>query len=265
MTFLGSGGFTWFNLIPGYDAFEANTAHQLGQTWIDNEAVHSITHLTLSVLATVIIMVFVALTRASWASSENPAVPEGTFSIRNLIETIIDTCLSLSEQVFGDRKHAERFLPLIGTLAIYIFFHNALGLIPGFAPPTDNLNVTLGPAVIVFFATHYFGLKDNGVSYLAHFLGPKLGGFPWLFPLLLPIEIISHLARPMSLSLRLMGNMTGDHAVLGIFLTLAALPILFPVPIILLGTVVVIVQALVFCLLTMVYIALAIEHSEEAH
>jgi F-type H+-transporting ATPase subunit a len=82
---------------------------------------------------------------------------------------------------------------------------------------------------------------------------------------MLIIEGISHLARPLSLGLRLMGNMTGDHAVLAIFLGLAAFPVLFPIPILMLGTLVCIVQTLVFCLLSMVYIALAIEHSEEAH
>ncbi|MCB9507713.1 MAG: F0F1 ATP synthase subunit A [Myxococcales bacterium] len=264
MTFLASG-FTWFNLIPGYDALEANVSHQLGDSFIDGEPVHSITHLTLTLFATAVVMVLVALTRRSWAAAETRGVPEGRFSVANLLETIVDTVLGLGEQVLGSRKQAERFLPLVGTLAIFIFFQNALALLPGFVPPTDNLNTTIGPAIAVFIATHYFGIKENGLHYLAHFLGPKIGGVPWLAPLFLLLETISHLARPISLALRLFGNMYGDHAVLGIFLGLAALPLLYPIPIMLLGTVVVVVQTLVFCLLTLVYIALAIEHSEEAH
>ena len=264
MTFLGAG-WTWINAIPGFNEANANLAHQFGTTVLDGVPVHSVIHLALSAVSVALIAMFTLVTRAAWAKSTNPAIPAEGFSIRNFMETILDTCLSLGEQVLGSRKQAERFLPLIGALAIYIFFHNVMALIPGMAPATDNLNVTVGPAIVVFFATHFYGLKDNGTHYLEHFLGPKLGGFPWLFPIMLPIEIISHLARPLSLSLRLFGNMFGDHAVLAIFLGLFAIPIIYPVPIMLLGTIVVTVQTLVFCLLTLVYIALAIEHSEEAH
>lgn len=265
MTFLAAS-FTWFDLIPGYDAFAASATSALGNTWIDKVPVPTITHISLSLLSCAIIVLFVMMTRASWAKSAgNKAIPADGISARNFMEMIVDTCLALGEQVFGNRKAAERFLPLIGALAVYIFFHNVLALIPGLAPATDNLNVTVGPAIVVFLATHYFGIKEQGAHYFEHFLGPKLGGFWWLAPLMLPIEIISHLARPLSLSLRLFGNMFGDHAVLGVFLGLAAFPLVFPVPVMLLGSVVVIVQTLVFTLLSIVYIALAIEHSEEAH
>ncbi|MFT6395701.1 MAG: F-type H+-transporting ATPase subunit a [Bradymonadia bacterium] len=264
MTLIGSG-WTWINAIPGFNAADAEIAHQFGNTLIEGNAVHSIVHLALSLVSVAVIVAFTMITRGAWAKSSNAAIPAEGFSIRNFMEMILDTCLTLGEQVLGSRKQAERFLPLIGALAIYIFFHNVFALIPGFAPATDNLNVTVGPAIVVFFATHLFGLKDNGLHYLEHFLGPKIGGFPLLAPIMLPIELISHAARPLSLSLRLFGNMFGDHAVLAIFLGLVAIPIVYPVPIMLLGTVVVIVQTLVFCLLTLVYIALAIEHSEEAH
>jgi F-type H+-transporting ATPase subunit a len=264
MTFL-SASFTWFNLIPGYSGFEEKFTAALGNTWVEGTAVPTITHLSLSLLSCAIIMFLVMRARASWAASENPAIPATGFGARNLLETILDTSLALGEQVLGSRKQAERFLPLIGALAVYILFHNVLALVPGLAPATDNLNVTVGPAIVVFFATHYFGLKDNGTHYLAHFLGPKIAGLYLLAPLFIIIEIISHLARPLSLSLRLFGNMFGDHAVLAIFLGLATFPLIFPVPVMLLGTVVVVVQTLVFTLLTIVYIALAIEHSEEAH
>ena len=109
-----------------------------------------------------------------------------------------------------------------------------------------------------FLAYNYWGIRQHGlVAHLKHFAGPIL----WLAPLMIPIEIISHLARPLSLSLRLMGNMVGDHSVLVIFLGLV--PLLVPVPIMVLGTIVCIVQALVFCLLSVVYIGLAIEHHDE--
>ncbi len=86
---------------------------------------------------------------------------------------------------------------------------NLLGLIPGFLPPTQKMNITVGLALVIFLSTHYFGVRENGIAYFKHFLGPVW----WMAPIMLPIEIISHLARPMSLSLRLFGNITGDHAV----------------------------------------------------
>lgn len=264
MTFLGAS-FTWFNLIPGFDEADAAISASLGNSVIEGAPVQHVTHLALSLLSCAIIFGMVFATRASWARDSHEAIPATGFGARNFMETIVDTCLDLGEQVLGSRKHAERFLPLVGALAVYIFFHNVLALIPGLAPGTENWNVTVGPAVVVFFATHYFGIKDTGLHYVEHFLGPKIAGLYLLAPLFIIIEIISHLARPLSLSLRLMGNMYGDHSVLAIFLGLAALPLVFPVPIMFLGTIVVIVQTLVFTLLTLVYIALAIEHSEEAH
>lgn len=263
MIFLGSG-FTWFNLVPGYNEFEHSVAPMFGHTVLEGQLVSSITHLTLSVLSTLIIVLAVMLTRSRWASG-NAVEPDGRVTVRDFIEIILDTAISLGETVFGSRKTAKRFLPLIGTLALYILFHNLLGLIPGFSSATDNLNVTIGPAIVVFLTTHIWGIRTNGMHYFAHFLGPKFFGFYWLAPLMLVIEGISHLVRPLSLGMRLMGNMTGDHAVLAIFLGLAAVPLVYPLPFVVLGTLVCVVQTLVFSLLSMVYIALAIEHSEEAH
>jgi F-type H+-transporting ATPase subunit a len=114
------------------------------------------------------------------------------------------------------KKAAKFFLPLIGTCAFMIFFSNVFGLVPGFQPPTANLNTTMAMALVIFFATHIFGVKENGLGYFKHFLGPFLP----LAPLMLPIELISHIARPLTLAVRLMANMTADHLVLGIFLTL---------------------------------------------
>lgn len=264
MTLLAAD-FTLFHAIPGYIAFEENVGHLFGHSFVEGQPVHWITHLTMSVFAMIIVFLFVLRTRASWAKASNRAIPEGTISLPNFVESLMDAVLGLGEQVLGDRKEAQRFMPLIAALAFYILFQNLLGLVPGFAPPTDMLNTTLGPAIVVFLVTHYVGIKAQGMHYFEHFLGPRIGGLPLLAPLMLPIELISHIARPASLSLRLMGNMTGDHKVIAIFLGLAAIPLIYPIPVLILGTVVCTVQTLVFCLLSLVYIALAIEHSEEAH
>jgi F-type H+-transporting ATPase subunit a len=265
MTFVAAD-FTWFNLLPGFDALNASLASLFGNSLMEGKPVSSVLHLFLAALSTGIVLLLVALTRSSWSKQGADAyIPEEGFTARNVIEGILDAILGIAEPIFGNRHDAQRFLPLIGTLALFILFSNLLGLIPGMVPPTDILSVTIAPAVVVFLVTHIWGLKENGFHYLAHFLGPKIFGFPLLFPIMLPIELISHFARPVSLGLRLFGNMVGDHQVLGIFLGLAAFPLFFPLPILMLGTIVCVVQTLVFSILSIVYIALAIEHSEEAH
>jgi F-type H+-transporting ATPase subunit a len=152
--------------------------------------------------------------------------------------------------------NAARFFPLIGALWMFILFGNLFALIPGFVSPNDTLKTNVGLALLVFFLTHYYGVKEHGLAYFKHFLGPTLA----LAPLMLPIELISHLARPMSLAVRLMGNMMADHKVVMSFFALV--PILVPIPFLLLGLLVCLIQALVFCTLAMVYIGMAIEHEE---
>jgi len=259
MTFLAAD-FTVFDWIPGYASFDAAIASRLGGTLLGG-SVETITHISLSIVGTLIVLGMAMVARNAWSSSSSPEIPEGRFTFANLIEVLLDGALGLGEQIFGSKETARRFLPIVGTLGLYIVVNNLLGLVPGFAPATENLNVTVGPAIIVFLITHYIGVKASGMHYFEHFLGPKLGKYPLLAPLMLPIEIISHLARPLSLSLRLMGNMMGDHKVVAIFLSL----LYFTLPVLFMGTLVCIVQALVFCLLSMVYFALAIEHTEEAH
>jgi F-type H+-transporting ATPase subunit a len=158
-------------------------------------------------------------------------------------------------------KNGRKYLPLIGTLACFIFFSNLLALIPGFVPPTTTLKTNVALALTVFFITHIEGIRAQGlVNYLKHFAGPLW----WLAWIMIPIELIGHLARPLSLSLRLMGNMVSDHKVVGVFFGLV--PLLVPVPFLILGAMVVVIQTLVFCLLSMVYINMAVsghDHDED--
>jgi F-type H+-transporting ATPase subunit a len=158
-------------------------------------------------------------------------------------------------------KRAKRYFPLVGSLACFILFSNALGLIPGFVPPTSNWNITMGCALVVFFAFNYYGFKENGVGYVKHLFGPYIGW--WGIPinlLLFVIETVSTLIRPLTLSIRLMLNMAVDHLL--VTLTLGMIALFLPVPVLVLSTLVVIVQVMVFCLLTSIYIALATEHDE---
>jgi F-type H+-transporting ATPase subunit a len=260
---------TWFNLLPGVANLEKFAEQYLkrDKLFVDQfPSSFSITHL-LSVALVVLFLAIGALVfkREVSRSDERAIVPPGRFNLRNLFEMFTDAVLNMAEGVMGE-KNARRFLPLIGSLAFFIFFSNCLALIPGFAPPTATLKTNVALAVTVFLVTHIMGVKEHGIGYFKHFLGPPLvAGIPLLFPLMLPIEIISHVARPVSLSLRLLGNMAADHKVVGAFFVMV--PLLVPVPFMILGVMVCIVQTLVFCILTMVYIQGAVEHEggDEEH
>ncbi len=147
---------------------------------------------------------------------------------------------------------ARQYFPIVATCAVYILTMNLMALLPLGAPATDNLNTNIGMGLTIFFATHYAGIRAQGVvHYAKHFAGPVLA----LAPLMVVIEIVGHLVRPISLSLRLMGNMTGDHNVLFEF-TYFKLP-LVPLPVMFLGLMVCVVQTIVFVMLSTVYLAMA--------
>ena len=157
-----------------------------------------------------------------------------------------------------DKQKARRYLPLVFAIAVFIFFNNACALLPGLAPATDNLNTNVGMALIIFFVSNIAGIREKGfVHYFAEFLGPvrKWYGLP-LMILMFPIEIIGQLVRPVTLSIRLMGNMYGDHAVVGVLMTLVAAGV--PAVMMCLGALVVVIQTVVFCILSVVYISMAI-------
>ncbi len=210
------------------------------------------------VLSAIMIAVLLIAVSAAAFGGKKPAdlvIPEPRFSLRNLFELIMGFLVGLAEDIIGHK--AKRYVPLLATCFIFILFMNLLGLIPGFVPPTDKMNITVGLAVVIFLSTHYYGVKENGIAYFKHFLGPVW----WMAPIMLPIEIVSHLARPMSLSLRLFGNITGDHLVVGIFLGLV--PFVIPSIFYGLGVFVSFMQAFIFTVLSMIYISGAVAHEEE--
>jgi F-type H+-transporting ATPase subunit a len=206
-------------------------------------------------------------------------VPRG---IQNFLEVVLEQFFSMIDDVMG--PEGRQYLPLIATLGLFILVGNLVSLVPGLAGPTSNLNTTAACALVVFFSYHWIGIKTQGLgTYLKHFMGPV----PALAPLMIPIETISHLARPLSLSLRLFGNMTGGHILLAIIFFLMGLDgligwalsgslagavvggiggiimiaftvgFLYPLKIL-----VSFLQAFIFVMLTMLYIAGAIEHAE---
>lgn len=253
---------TWFDLLPGVKNLEEFSRQYLARTQMGVQgfpSAFSITH----VLATMMVLLFVAIgafafSRAVAGGGRDAIVPPNKLNLRNIFEMFTDAIVSVASGVMGE-KNARRFLPLIGTFACFIFFSNILALIPGFAPPTATVKTNLALALVVFVMTHVYGIREHGLAYFKHFLGPII----WLAPLMLIIEIISHIARPVSLTMRLVGNIAADHKVVAAFFALV--PLLVPVPFLVLGVLVCIIQTMVFCILAMVYIqgAVAHEHGDD--
>jgi F-type H+-transporting ATPase subunit a len=196
------------------------------------------------------VMAFLAL--VGFLATRRMQLIPGRF--QNVMEVIIGGFDSLLTDTMGPQ--GRKFFPLIATLGLYILTSNLLGIIPGFESPTANLNTTVSMAIVVFAMTHIVGIRIHGIKYVKQFMGPVW----WLTPLMLPIEIISHLSRPLSLSVRLFGNIMGEDIVLGVVLLLV--PLLVPMPVIALMIFTSCIQTLVFMLLAMMYIAGAME---EAH
>ncbi len=171
--------------------------------------------------------------------------------IQNIMEVIIDAFHNLLLDTMG--HEGKKFFPLIATIGLFILVSNLLGLVPGFESPTANLNTNLSMALIVFCLTHIIGVKVQGIKYLKQFVGPN----PWLAPLMIPIELVGHIARPVSLTFRLFGNIEGGHIVLAVIVLLV--PLLVPLPILVLKLLICFIQTLVFMLLSMMYIAGAME------
>ncbi len=189
---------------------------------------------------------------AGWLASRKISMVPGR--MQNVMEAVMAGFDSLVENVMG--KDGKPYFPLIATIGLFVLVSNLLGLVPSCFPPTANLNTNAALALTVFAMTHYIGIKKHGVHYIKHFMGPIL----WLAPLMIIIEILSHLVRPISLSLRLFGNMYGKEIVLMIFF--AMVPLFMPIPIMFLGILISMIQAFVFVLLAMIYIAGSLE---EAH
>ena len=213
------------------------------------------------------------------ASRNLQLVPRGT---QNFMEVVLEQFTTLLDDVIG--HGGRRFLPLIGTLGLFILVSNLMGLVPGMVAPTGSLNTTAACAIIVFIYYHYVGIKTQGLGpYLKHFAGPV----PALAPLMFPIELVSHFARALSLSLRLFGNMAAGHILLAIIFLLTGFEglfgwalsgslggILMGIPgcavliafttgfLLPLKILVAFLQAFIFCMLSMLYLAGAVEEAE---
>lgn len=190
--------------------------------------------------------------RVSVARAGDQVVPDGKFNIRFLVESVLDVGYSLTKENCGENFRS--YVPLMCAIFVFILLSNLSGLIPGFPPPTMSMDTNVAIGIIVLIAYNYAGIKEHGAAYIKHFMGPAL----WIAPLFFAIELVSHGSRPLSLGLRLMGNIYGDHTLLGVFTGLSY--VVIPALLMFFGLLVAVVQSFVFTLLTGIYISLAISH-----
>jgi F-type H+-transporting ATPase subunit a len=225
---------------------------KLGLHVVGAEEAHTLPELILQPHVTYTWVVMALLLALSWLAVKSmEMVPKGG---QNFFELVITGIEDFMIGVTGE--HGRFVFPLIASLGLFILCSNYLGMIPGFFSPTANINTTGACALIVVVFTHVIGVKFHGVKYVKHFMGPVA----WLTPLIMPIELIGHGARVLSLSIRLFGNVFGEELVLGILFFLAGL-YLAPLPMMFLGLFTGFIQAFIFCLLSMMYFAGAMEHA----
>lgn len=198
------------------------------------------------------LIVATLVARKQLGKGDQAVVPAGRLSVRGFFEFITEFIDGLATMVIGE--HSKHYVPMFSAVFTFVLINNLFGMLPGMVPATENLNTTLAMGFFMFFSYNIFGVKENGIAYFKHFLGPVM----WLAPLMIVVELISHFVRPISLGLRLANVLRGDHTVVGIFLNM--FPWGLPVPFYLLGLFVACVQAFVFTLLSMVYVSLATAH-----
>jgi F-type H+-transporting ATPase subunit a len=234
--------------------------HNFGQTFLGHRPVdeHGAEPFAASIFVVLVILFLAWRARAKVTDYEKSVIPDETLSLRTFFEIFIGYFYNMMKDMMGPTR-AKKYFPVVGTAACFVFFSNVLGMIPGFLPPTASWNITAGCALVVLVSFTYYGLKAQGFGFITHLAGP------WMGVAMLPINVLifaiefvsTFLIRPITLSIRLMLNIAVDHLLLSILLAIFTL--FLPLPIMMLGTLVAVVQVLVFCLLASIYIALATE------
>lgn len=206
-------------------------------------------HVVMTAIVTILILVFFKLSTKNISMFPN--------KMQQFLEMLYGAFKSIIEGEAG--VEGRKFIPVIGTLGIFIAVANLIGLFPEMGSPTANLNITVGCAVFVFIYYHMHGIKKHGViGYVKTFAGPVW----WLAPLFLPIEIISHFSRPLSLAMRLFGNIFGEDLVIIIIASIIPAGIIGPIPVMALAVFTSLLQSFIFITLSSIYLAgaMAEEH-----
>ena len=216
------------------------------QGWVDVGVLHA-------ALALILLAVLARL------STLRLADPPKASKLQMAMEWVYEALENYFTRIIGPK--GPQFTPLLGTFFLYIFTMNLMIIVPGFSSPTSRLAVTAALGAVAFVAVQYYGFKEKGIKYLLHFVGEPL----WLAPLNIPIHVIGELARPLSLSIRLFGNIFGEDTAVIVFLLLSTMlasliyvPLPFQLPMLVFAIFGGFVQAVVFTSLTAAYIAGAI-------
>lgn len=232
---------TWHSLLPGINQLPPHTFHAM------------------LVMGFILAFAWRATSQLEAARANGThLVPDKGLTCRNIAELLVSGVTGMVDSVLAER--GRPYIPLFGTFFFFVLVCNLMGLLPGFTPPTGDFNITFALGVASFLSFTFIGIRTQGLSnYLKHFAGPIW----WLAWLMIPLEIIDNMVRPVSLGMRLFGNMTGDHLVLEIFtdLTKFIIPVIFYF----LGAFVSLIQAFVFTLLSTVYVSLAMGHAHDEH
>lgn len=256
---------SWYTLLPFYEDilmfFQENYQNTIvfnSGIMPENSRFEGVQHILAALMVFGILLFMSLIARFKMRNIEAVIVPSKKLTVLNFFEIVTQMLMNLMKDVIG--HDYKRHVPVVGTLALFILFSNLLGLVPGFTPPTDNLNTTLACGLVVFIYFNLQGLRVHGIGHITHLANPIGEWWGWfLAPLLFPIEVVGLIVRPFSLAIRLAGNMIGDHKV--VFAFAGVLPFLLPLPFMLLGLLVSVIQTAVFCILTCVYISL---HAQEA-
>lgn len=254
---------SWLNFLPGYGALEHALHSQ--KSWMEQNPVH-VQHIAAILLVILVMTVLAVMARGGLNKAKGDILPDKKLTARNLVELMMEAVLGIMAFAMP-RQAALRHFWLIGTLGFFLLFSNLLGLIPGFLPPTESFNTTFACGTIVFIYYNFYAFAKMGMGHIAHMANPMGEPIGWvLSPLFIVIEVISHCIRPVSLSVRLLCNIAGDHLVLGVFVGI--FPLILPLPFMALGLFVALVQVFIFLLLSSVYIGEVeanIEHAQHAH
>lgn len=257
-----ASGFSWFHLIPGLtddglfsglrESALGGEYHELGTTLF----IHS------SFVGLVLIGLALLTRRQLNAAVARDGIdkyfPDDKFSLLSVFEVYVVGAYGLVKDIIGDAD-AKYYFWLPAGCFIYIFGCNILGIFPGFLPPTDSANHNVTMAVFAWLVTAGIGFFRDPKNFIQHMMGPVLP----IAVLLFPVELISLFVRPVSLMLRLTGNMFGDHQVFTIMSDLV--PFVWPVPFLILACFVSFMQAFVFSILSVVYISLGVPHHDDHH
>ncbi len=248
---------TWLDLLPGYHNLEEFFRAYLGRNWSNSmfppQEHFSLTHVFLGFFVGFCLLA-IGFSYSRYAKKPSALVPVPKVTFHTFLDMILGSLYRFIREILGNDEDARQFFPLAAGIFLYILFCDLIGLVPGFLPPTSHLQTNLAIAVTVFVATHTFGFQRQGWKYLRQFTGDN-----WLLaPLMIVLEVVSHIVRPLSLTIRLLGNMFADHKILAIFTFL--FPLFIPIPFLFLGILVSLIQALVFMTLSVIYFSMAISH-----